>query len=111
MECTLQADSVHFSAFSGCTECPNATRPGALDFSGSGASSTRAERPLIKVAAIRGGLKCFFNQLADSPKLMVSGSAVAKNNSNKSNNSKGGGLGAGALGRTKHVKRARASNC
>jgi hypothetical protein len=44
-------------------------RPGALDFSGSGPSSTRAERPLIKVAAIRGGLKYFFNQLADSPKI------------------------------------------
>jgi hypothetical protein len=46
-----------------------ATRPGALDFSGSGASSTRAERPLIKVAAIRGGLKYLFNQLVDSPKI------------------------------------------
>jgi hypothetical protein len=62
---------VHFSAFSGCAECPNATRPGALGFSGSGASSTRAERPLIKVAAIRGGLKYLFNQLAASPKIAL----------------------------------------
>jgi hypothetical protein len=51
---------VHFSVFSGCAECLNATRPGALDFSDSKASSTRAEHPLFYVAAIRGGLKYFF---------------------------------------------------
>jgi hypothetical protein len=60
---------VHFSAFSGCAECPNATRPGALDLSGSMTSSTSAERPLIKVAAILGGLEYFFNQLEDSQKI------------------------------------------
>jgi hypothetical protein len=65
-----------FSAFSGCAECPNATR--VLDFYKYGASSARAERPLFLVAAIRGGLEYFFNQLANSPKVSQSTQTIKK---------------------------------
>ncbi len=37
-------------------------------------------RASIILAAMRGGLKYIFNQLADSPKILVSRSAVAKHN-------------------------------